>query len=62
MKKQMNPKSRSIGTGLSLTKRTISNLEVSELSKQLGGVNANLPHGALMKGAPFTRNRRCWSF
>jgi hypothetical protein len=58
MKKQMSPKK----PGLSLTKRTISNMEVSELSKQLGGVNANLHHGALMKGAPFTRNRRCWSF
>ena len=60
MKKQMSPKFRSNGMGLTLTKRTISNLDVSEMSKQLGGQNYNLPHGALMKGRPFTR--RCPSF
>ena len=60
MKKQMSPKSRSTGTGLTLTKRTISNLDVSEMSKQLGGLNVNVPHGALMKTRPFTR--RCPSF
>lgn len=52
----MNLKSRSIGTGLSLTKRTISNLAASEMSKQLGGVNAN----ALMKVRPFTKRCQGW--
>jgi len=42
---------------LSLAKRTISNLEVSEMSKHAGGV-AGMPQGAFMKGPPFTKKCR----
>ena len=46
---------------LNLTKRTISNLEVKEMSKHLGGL-VGVPQGALMKGPKFTQHRRCLSF
>jgi len=46
---------------LSLTKRTISNLEVKEMSKHLGGVAGVVP-GAKMKGPKFTNRHFCSSF
>jgi len=37
MKKQIIAGSRSVGTGLNLSKRTISNLSTLEMNRQLGG-------------------------
>jgi len=41
MKKQIAPKSRSVGTGLILNKRTISNLNKTEMNQQVGGARSN---------------------
>ena len=46
---------------LNLAKRTISNLEVKEMSKHLGGVAGAAP-GALVKGPRFTQRQFCSSF
>ena len=56
MKKQIIPKK----SGLNLAKRTITNLEASEMSNYLGGINANVKNGHQMKVRPFTKRCQGW--
>ena len=52
MKKQIIPKSRGIGTGLNLSKRTISNLNAAEMNQQVGAAPPT-------KGYTYAGGSRC---
>ena len=55
MKKQLKSALQE-NTKINLNKRTISNLDVSEMSKHLGGLNARV----VEKGPPLTKRCQGW--